>query len=98
VHSRVHRGKTAATYDADDLLRSAVERQFIIVGEALNRLNKVDPQVASCVPDLPQIVAFRNILVHGYAEVENVRVWHTAANHLPVLIDALNNLLASNGE
>ncbi|WP_223839911.1 DUF86 domain-containing protein [Saccharopolyspora pogona] len=42
-----------------------VERQFEIVGEALNQLSKVDADLAAKVPDLPRIVAFRNILIHA---------------------------------
>lgn len=86
-------GKTLAVYEADPLLRSAVERQFIVVGEALTRLRKVDPQIAEDVPDLSKIIGFRNLLVHGYAEVESDRVWETATRDLGDLIETLNVLL-----
>lgn len=79
------------------MLRSAVERQFIIVGEALSRLDKLDPEVAAAVPDLRQIVGFRNILVHGYAQVQNDRVWDTAATRLADLVERLDLLLAGTG-
>ena len=49
-------GTTFDVYDTDDLLRSAVERQLGIVGEALNKLAKVDPQTASAIAELPRIV------------------------------------------
>lgn len=44
-------GLKAESYAADDLHRSAVERQLLIVGEALNNLRKVDPATASRIPD-----------------------------------------------
>jgi uncharacterized protein with HEPN domain len=64
-------GRTLPEYVDDPMLRSAVERQFEIVGESLNRLSKVDPMVATTVPDLPRIVAFRNVLIHGYASIDH---------------------------
>ena len=47
------------------MLRSAVERQFEIIGEAFTGLRRVDPSLAATIPDLPRIVAFRNVLIHG---------------------------------
>ncbi|MGH8847745.1 MAG: HepT-like ribonuclease domain-containing protein, partial [Polaromonas sp.] len=67
--------KSFADYEADDFLRSAVERQFEIVGEALNQLSRLDPATATTIAELPRIVAFRNVLIHGYASVDNRIVW-----------------------
>lgn len=67
------------------MLRSAVERQFQIIGEALNRLSKVDPGTADRVPDLARIVAFRNVLVHGYAQIDDALVWEVASTRVPEL-------------
>jgi uncharacterized protein with HEPN domain len=58
-------GKSFADFDSDLLLRFAVERQFEILGEALNRLARLDATLAARIPDLRHIVAFRNILIHG---------------------------------
>ena len=64
-------GKSFADFDNDLVLRSAVERQFEILGEALNRLDRLDAALAAQIPDLRQIVAFRNILIHGYASIRS---------------------------
>ncbi len=80
-------------YDRDPMLRSAVERQFEIIGEALNKLKRVDPNVAGGIADLPKIVAFRNILAHGYATIDNELVWHFANTRLVELSDALDRLI-----
>jgi len=56
------------------MLRAAVERQFEIIGEALARLRKLDPEVCSTVTDAGRIIAFRNILIHGYADGECEKV------------------------
>ncbi len=88
-------GKTFADYDGDALLRSAVERQFEIIGEAVNRLAKLDPGITSLLPDAPRIVAFRNILIHGYDVVDNHVVWDVVQNNLAPLRDRVTSLLTS---
>ena len=87
-------GRTFPEYQADALLRSAVERQLEIVGEALNQLSKVAPDIAAQVPELARIVAFRNILIHGYATVDDALVWQVLVERVPVLGDVLRGLLA----
>jgi len=86
-------GKSFEDYRTDRLLRSAVERQFEIIGEALNQLCKIDPHWAELIPDLPQIVAFRNLLIHGYASINDLTVWHTIETALPNLQEILLNYL-----
>lgn len=87
-------GKTFADFDADIVLRSAVERQFEIVGEALSQLARLDAALAERVPDLRTIIAFRNLLIHGYAQVDPARVWRAVEENLPSLRAALAALLA----
>ncbi|SDD17527.1 HepT-like ribonuclease domain-containing protein [Actinokineospora iranica] len=86
-------GKSFTDYQSDALLSSAVERQFEIIGEALNRLSKVDAELAASLPDLPRIVAFRNILIHGYADVDDALVWQVLTEKLPALKKTLRVLL-----
>jgi len=81
-------------YKADPLLRSAVERQFEIIGEALNRLAKSDPQTAGRVTHTPRVVAFRNVLIHGYDLVDHDVVWDVIEVHLPLLRGEVAALLA----
>jgi uncharacterized protein with HEPN domain len=57
----------SAAYAANEMAQAAVERKFEIIGEALNQLAKLDDAFAARIPDLPQIVGFRNQLIHGYA-------------------------------
>ena len=76
------KGKSFADYDGDVLLRSAVERQFEIIGEAANRLSKIDRSISDGLPTMPRIVSFRNILIHGYDTVDNHVVWDVLQNYL----------------
>lgn len=80
-------------YEADELLSSAVERQFEIIGEALARLSREDPATAQRIPELPRIVAFRNVLIHGYATVDPALVWAVATERLADLLAVVNDLL-----
>ena len=66
-------GKTFADYEKDPMLQPAVERQFEIVGEALAQLARIDP--ASRVSEYRRIIGFRNILIHGYADLDQRLVW-----------------------
>ncbi len=86
-------GKQFADFDRDIILRSAVERQFEIIGEALGRLARLDPSMGERIPDLRAIVGLRNILIHGYAMIDRARLWQTAAQQLPKLAATLETLL-----
>jgi uncharacterized protein with HEPN domain len=86
-------GKSIADYESDPLVRSAVERQFEIVGEAVNRLSKIDRAVADSLSSKPRIVGFRNILIHGYDVVDNAVVWDIIKNYLPPLHEQVKSML-----
>jgi uncharacterized protein with HEPN domain len=92
------RGKSAADYVASKLLRSAVERQFAIIGEALSQLAKLDRAVAAQIPDLPRVIGLRNILVHGYAVVDDDIVWRIVQGELPGFRAVLDTLLRARGD
>lgn len=74
------------------MLRSAVERQFLILGEALGRMRQLDPDLASRITDLHQAVALRNQLAHGYAEIDDVIVWGVVLGPLQQLLGELGSL------
>lgn len=86
-------GMDAGSYAASELVRSAVERKFEVIGEALNQLSKADPALASRIPHLKQIVAFRNVLIHGYAVVNHETVWGVIEHSLPPLRQAVQAIL-----
>jgi uncharacterized protein with HEPN domain len=78
-------GKTFAAYKADPMLRSAVERQFEIIGEALNQALRLNPGLASRISDTNRIIAFRNRLIHAYASIADDVVWGVLETNLPTL-------------
>ncbi len=89
--------KTWDDYETDALLRSAVERQFEIIGEALNQLSRTEPAVSSKISNYRRIVAFRNILIHGYAAIDDRVVWDVVQKDLPVLEQEVQSLLGQPG-
>ncbi len=88
-------GRTLEEYEADAMLRSAVERQFEIIGEAPNRLVKCDAPTAERIDADRQIIDFRNVLIHGYDLVEDYVVWDAAHRRLPLLRRKVEELLRS---
>lgn len=86
-------GLDFAAYANTPVVYSAVERKFEIIGEALNQLAKLDATLAARIPYLPQIVAFRNQLIHGYAVVNHSTVWNVVQDALPPLLDCVPVLL-----
>ncbi len=88
-------GKTFANYAQDPMLRAAVEREFEVIGEALARLAKFDTELAAQISEHERIIAFRNILIHGYAEVDDRLVWDVVETKLPVLRREIDTLLGS---
>ena len=51
---------------SDRMLQAAVARKFEIIGEALNRISKVDRSYLTKIRDFKRIISFRNIIIHGY--------------------------------
>jgi uncharacterized protein with HEPN domain len=86
--------KSLSDYEADALLRAGVERQFEIIGEALSRLARIDNDVLARITDYQRIIAFRNILIHGYAEVDDRVVWDIVESKLPLLRREIETLIA----
>lgn len=91
--ARFTHGKTFDDYRADDLLRSGVERQPAIVGEARGQLRRIDPATAGSIPQLSRVVGFRNVLVHAYASVDSRVVWGIVEADLEPLRVSLGALL-----
>jgi uncharacterized protein with HEPN domain len=87
------KGKTFTDYSVDALLRSAVERQFEVVGEALNQILRLCPDLSNRISDCRRIVAFRNRLIHAYSFVSDEVVWGVLETNLPTLRREVQSLL-----
>ena len=78
--TRFTAGRTFDDYLADEMLSAAVERQFEIIGEALVRLRRIAPEGSAMIPDVAEIIGFRNVLAHDYDDIDSRQVWGTIEN------------------
>jgi uncharacterized protein with HEPN domain len=90
-------GKHFADYQRDAMLRSAIERQFELVGEAVSQLARLDPVLAARLTEYRRIIAFRNILIHAYATIDDRIVWGVIEGQLPQLRREVEALLTAGG-
>lgn len=76
-----------------EMVRSAVVQKLAIIGEAAARISE---PLRSRYPQVPwpQIVAFRNILIHAYFGIDWDEVWRAAKNRCPVLREQIAQILA----
>jgi uncharacterized protein with HEPN domain len=87
-------GKDFADYQQNPMLRLAIERAFTIIGEALAQLARVDANLASRISDFRNIVGFRNLLTHAYAQIDDRIVWGIVRSKLPALIREVAELMS----
>ena len=102
LHDIVEAGKAIKTfvegrafehYGSNEQLRSAVERKFEIIGEALNRIRRDESAVLSDIRDHRNVISFRNILMHGYDTIDNRIVWGVIEDGLDNIIEDAEALL-----
>ena len=82
---------TFEQYQNNQMLKSAIERQIEIIGEAINNLLKQDPSIS--ISNSRTIVNMRNKLIHGYDEVDDTIVWNTVKKYIPLLKSEIEELL-----
>lgn len=81
-------------FDSDEMRRDSIERNLIPLGDAATRVPR---DVQEAHPEIPwrQIIGMRNVLTHGYEDVDPDIVWNVVVNEMPVLRDAIVSLRAS---
>ncbi len=87
-------GFDAHTFDSDDLTRSAVERKFEIIGEALRQATQFHPGSIESIAGLRAAIGQRNQLIHGYFDVDSLIVWNSIYDDLPDFQSNVERLIA----
>jgi uncharacterized protein with HEPN domain len=86
-------GISFAEYCNSRLIRAAVEREFITIGEALKNLSRIDGDLFSSIDAAPRIISFRNKLTHEYDKVDDALVWGVTHKSLPPLRAVCSDLI-----
>ena len=87
----ISENKTFDNYKGNSLLKRAIERNLEIIGEAINRLLKEDPDLQ--ISDARRIVGLRNQIIHGYDSISDENIWGIIINYLPNLKIEIDKLI-----
>ena len=81
-------------YAESRLVRSSVEREFIIIGEAVAALSHASPRIFDAISNARRIIDFRNQLTHEYPTVDDALVWAIVTRDIALLRKESASLLA----
>jgi len=91
IENYIGDNKDFNVYQRNKMLRRAVEREFEIIGEAMNRIVQIDDKIN--ISTKKQIINMRNRVIHGYDKIDDAIVWGTIIRHLPVLKKEIQSLI-----
>lgn len=85
--------KTSYQYQKDLKTKSAVERKLAIIGEALNKIKKIDSSLN--ITNMIKIISLRYVLIHDYDLINSETIWQIVTKHLPLLKAEVQQFLKS---
>ena len=83
--------KDFSTYQSNTLLKRAVERDLEIIGEAINRIIRKEPDFP--IKSAKRIVGLRNQIIHAYDNISDENIWAIISKHVPILKEEVLNLI-----
>jgi uncharacterized protein with HEPN domain len=95
IHEYLGLERSFNVYESNKQLRRAVERELEIIGEATNRIIKINPEID--ISNARRIVNLRNWVIHAYDNVDNVIIWGIIDKDLPLLKKQVTQLLDVKG-
>lgn len=91
IHDHLNHTFDFNLYQQNKTIRRAVEREFEIIGEAIGKLLKINPNIK--ISYARQIVDLRNKVIHAYDNVNNILIWKIVTKDLPILLSEVNSYL-----
>ena len=82
-------------FTSNDLVKSAVHMQFIVIGEALIRLRATESVIYDSIPEADRTIAFRHVIAHGYDVIVDEIVWEIIQEKIPVLLNTVQRLFST---
>lgn len=89
------RGRNFDIFCNDRVYRRFIERNFEIIGEAVNRILRLKPDIE--ISSARRIVNTRNLVIHSYDSLDKEILWSIVLKHLPLLHQEVKILLEING-
>lgn len=89
------RGMSLEEYSSNSMVKAAVERKFLVIGEAMIRLKREHPEILDKITDHEKITGFRNVLVHGYDIIDDATVWSAIKDSMPILRHEVEDILGT---
>lgn len=83
-------------YRQNTMLKRAVERDLEIIGEAVNKILKIDPTFSVKISEARAIIGLRNLVIHAYDSISDETIWAVLINHLPKLKSEVQALISQN--
>ena len=86
------KGITFHQFSSNKMIRYAVERQLLVIGEAANHLSETFKSDNSEIP-WSNIIGMQNIIAHEYGEILEERIWLTATDHIENLLNSVSKYI-----
>lgn len=90
-----HSENNADRVVSDRLFALAIERLFLVIGEAMVRVRDDAPELLGSIRDARAIIGMRNVIVHGYDTVDPLRIRDAVNEAVPALLSDVEELLSA---
>ena len=94
IDEHLEKERILEKYLSNKTKRRAVERELEIIGEAINQLLKINPNISISYARI--IVDLRNRVIHAYDSVDDIIIWKIIVKDIPVLFQEITKLIDEN--